>query len=229
VISQILHANDFAQEAARFILARARGAIAARGLFRLGLTGGRSPRAVNDALISLAGDLPWPKVQFTFGDERCVPPEHADSNFRVARESLFGPAGVPEGNVFRMRGEIDPASAAEEYEAKLAAVATRLGEARYTHDLLLLGLGEDGHVASLFPDSPALDENTRNVLPVIGPKPPPQRISMTFPLINAARQVLFLVPDAAKRDIVKGVIDGDARYPASRVRAQEQVSWLLGW
>lgn len=229
MISQILHANDFAQEAARFILARARGAIAARGLFRLGLTGGRSPRAVNDALISLAGDLPWPKVQFTFGDERCVPPEHADSNFRVARESLFGPAGVPEGNVFRMRGEIDPASAAEEYEAKLAAVATRLGEARYTHDLLLLGLGEDGHVASLFPDSPALDENTRNVLPVIGPKPPPQRISMTFPLINAARQVLFLVPDAAKRDIVKGVIDGDARYPASRVRAQEQVSWLLGW
>ncbi len=229
MISQILHTHDFPRDAARFILARAREAIAARGLFRLGLTGGRSPRAVNTALLAQAGDLPWSKVQFTFGDERCVPPDDADSNYRTARESLFDPAGIAEGNVFRMRGEGDPSSAATEYEAKLHAVATRCGEALYTHDLLLLGLGEDGHIASLFPGSPALAETTRYILPVIGPKPPPQRLSMTLPLINAARHILLLVPDAAKREVAEAAINGDPRFPASRVRGREQTTWLLGW
>ena len=229
MISQILHSQNFAADAARLILEHARTAIAARGLFRLGLTGGRSPAAVNAALLTAAGDLPWSKVQFTFGDERCVPPEHEDSNYRVAHQSLFGPAGIAEGNVFRIRGEIDPETAAQEYEAKLAAVAARFGEKLYTHDLLLLGLGEDGHIASLFPGTPALDESERLVVPVIGPKPPPQRVSMTFPLINAARHILFLVPDSAKAAIVEGAIKGDARYPASRVRSQEQSTWLLGW
>jgi 6-phosphogluconolactonase len=228
VISRILHSHDFAGDAARFILDHARKAIAARGLFRLGLTGGRSPRAVHTALISQAGDLPWSKVQLTFGDERCVPPDHEDSNYRVAKESLLDPAGIAEGNVFRMRGEIDPEAAAKEYEAKLRAFASRLGEPHYVHDVLLLGLGEDGHTASLFPGSPALEEATREVLPVIGPKPPPQRLSMTFPLINAARHVLFLVPQRDKREIAEGAIGGDARYPASRVHGQEQTTWLFG-
>jgi 6-phosphogluconolactonase len=229
VISEILHAKDFAADAARLILEHARTAIGARGLFRLGLTGGRSPAAVNAALLTAAGDLPWGKVQFTFGDERCVPPDHADSNYRVANQSLFSPAGIAEGNVFRMRGEIDPETAAREYEAKLTALAGRFGEKCYTHDLLLLGLGEDGHIASLFPDAPALDEAVRLVVPVIGPKPPPQRITMTFPLINAARHILFLVPDAAKAPIIDGAVKGDERYPASRVHGREQTTWLLGW
>lgn len=228
-MTRILHATDFAQEAARLILFEAREALAARGLFRLGLTGGRSPRAIHHALVEQAGDLPWGRVQLTFGDERCVPPDHEDSNFRVARESLIAPAGIPEGNVFRMRGEIDPAEAAADYEARLAAVAGRLGEARYTHDLLLFGVGEDGHIASLFPGSSALDETTRNIIPVIGPKPPPQRISMTFPLINAARRILLLVPDEGKRKVVEAALAGDARYPAARVHGQEETTWLVGW
>jgi len=229
VISKILHSQNFAADAARLILEHARSAIAGRGLFRLGLTGGRSPAAVNAALVATAGDLPWSKVQFTFGDERCVPPDHEDSNYRLAHQSLFAPAGVPEGNVFRMRGEIDPETAAREYEAKLAAVSARLGEKRYAHDLLLLGLGEDGHIASLFPGIPALDESERLVVPVIGPKPPPQRLTMTYPLINAARHILFFVPDPAKAAIVDGAIKGDARYPASQVHGAEQTTWLLGW
>ncbi len=228
MISRILHSNDFAGDAARFILDHARKAIAARGLFRLGLTGGRSPRAIHTAIMAQAGDLPWSKVQLTFGDERCVPPDHEDSNYRVARETLIDPSGIPEGNVFRMRGEIDPEVAAREYEAKLHAVAARFGEPHYVHDLLLLGLGEDGHTASLFPGSPALTETVREVLPVIGPKPPPQRLSMTFPLINASRHVLFLVAEPAKREIAEGAIAGDSRYPASRVHGQEQTTWLLG-
>ena len=183
----------------------------------LGLTGGRSPQAINEALVAQAGNLPWIKVQLTFGDERCVPPDHKDSNYRVAKESLLDPSGIPNGNVFRMRGEIDPEAAAREYEAKLRAFAARLGESRYVHDLLLLGLGEDGHTASLFPGSPALDETTREVLPVIGPKPPPQRISMTFPLINAAQHILFLVPQPAKREIAGSSKGGWAmRMPRAR-------------
>jgi 6-phosphogluconolactonase len=229
VTSQVRHATDFAPEGAGFILARAREVIAKRGIFRLGLTGGRSPRAINHALVALASDLPWAKVQLTFGDERCVPPDREESNFRAANESLIVPAGIPAGNVFRMRGEIDAAMAAQEYEAKLAAFAARVQEPRYVHDLLLLGLGEDGHVASLFPGSPAVDETVRNVLAVIGPKPPPQRISMTLPLINASREILFLVPDVAKSAIVDAAIRGDLRYPAARVRAQERTTWLLGW
>lgn len=227
--SEILHLTDFPREAARFILDHARAAIAARGLFRLGLNGGRSPAVVNAALVAEAGDLPWSKVQLTFGDERCVPPEHEDSNFRVAKNSLLDPAGVPEGNVFRLRGEIDPATAAQEYEAKLAAVAARFHEPRYLHDLLLLGLGEDGHTASLFPGSPALAEESRFVLPVIGPKPPPQRLSMTFPLINAARHICFLVAEPAKRTVVEAVLAGDPQLPASRACGRERTTWLLGW
>jgi len=228
VISRILHSHDFAGDAARFILDAARKAIAERGLFRLGLTGGRSPKKFNPMLVAQAGDLPWNKVQFTFGDERCVPPDHADSNYRESKESLLDPAGIPEANIFRIRGEIDPEAAALEYEARLAAVAARFGEPRYVHDLLLLGLGEDGHTASLFPGSPALEETVRNVLPVIGPKPPPQRISMTFPLINSARQILFLVAEPAKHEVADGAISGDPRFPASRVHGQEQTTWLLG-
>lgn len=212
------------------MLAAARESIDHRGLFRLGLTGGRSPRAIHSAFIADAGDLPWNKVQLTFGDERCVPPGHDDSNFRMAKESLIDPAGIPDGNVFRMCGEMDPATAAQEYEARLAAVATRFGEARYAHDLLLFGVGEDGHIASLFPGSAALDEASRNILPISdSPKPPPQRITMTYPLINAARHILFLVPDAGKRAIVEAILNGDESLPATRARAQEQITWLLGW
>jgi 6-phosphogluconolactonase len=182
---------------------------------------------VHFALLAQAADFPWSKVQFTFGDERCVPPDDPDSNYRLAHESLFAPANVAPGNIFRMRGEIDPALAATEYEAKLRALASRFGEPRYSHDLLLLGLGEDGHTASLFPGSPALDEKVRNVLPVIGPKPPPQRLTLTFPLINAARRILFLVAEPAKQPVAQAAMAGDPRYPASRVHAQEETIWLF--
>ncbi len=228
MISRILHSHDFANEAARLILDYAHKSIAARGLFRLGLTGGRSPRAIHQAIIAQAGELPWNKIQLTFGDERCVPPDDAESNYRVARETLIEPSGIADGNVFRMRGEIDPETAAREYEEKLKAFASRFGEPRYTHDLLLLGLGEDGHTASLFPGSAALEETTRNVIPVIGPKPPPQRLTMTIPLLNTSRHILFLVPQQDKRAVAEAAVAGDARYPASRVHGQEQTTWLLG-
>jgi 6-phosphogluconolactonase len=223
---QTIHLKDFAQDAARYVLDAGRKAIADRGLFRLGLAGGNTPRAIYGAMAKLGADFPWDKVQITFGDERCVPPDDQDSNYLMAKESLLDPAPIPSGNVFRMRGEVDPAAAAEEYEAKLAAVAARFSEARYQHDLLLLGLGPDGHTASLFPGSPALAEADRNVIPATGPKPPPQRLTMTFPLINAARQIAFLVNESSKQSVIDEVQAGDPKHPASRITT---ATWLLGY
>lgn len=225
----VIRPGDFAAGAAQFILDHARTALADRGLFRLALSGGQTPRAIHAELVRLGAELPWNHVQITFGDERCVPPDHADSNYRMARESLLDAAAIPAGNVFRIRGEIDPASAAQEYENKLAAVAARFGEPRYVHDLLLLGLGEDGHTASLFPGSPALDETVRNVIPATGPKPPPQRITMTFPMLNAARHVAFLVSGTDKLPLVEEIVRGSSSYPAGRVRSEHgAVTWIVG-
>jgi 6-phosphogluconolactonase len=220
--------QNFAAQAAAFLREEILRAIQAHGLCRLALSGGNTPRAIHRELVSIGGDVPWNHVQVTFGDERWVPPDHVDSNYRMARESLLDLVPIPPGNIFRIRGEIDPEAAAREYEAKLGAVATRSGEARYVHELLLLGIGEDGHTASLFPGSPALDETERNVIPAIGPKPPPQRITMTFPLLNAARHVCFLVTGAGKRQIVEDILAGDLRYPAARVRPA-RTTWLLDW
>jgi 6-phosphogluconolactonase len=228
VTPQVLRTSDFYRESARFIAVEIRAAIAARGMCRLALSGGNTPRAIHQELVR-EGAIAWNHVQITFGDERCVSPDHPDSNYLMARESLLDPIGIPEGNVFRIRGEIDPEEAAREYEARLAAVASRCGEERYVHDLLLLGLGEDGHTASLFPGSPALAETVRNVLPVIGPKPPPQRVTMTFPLLNAARHVAFLVNGAAKHALVEEIVAGGASYPSAMVRpAAGKVTWVIG-
>jgi 6-phosphogluconolactonase len=228
VIPRVIHTPDFALYSARFIAEAAHTAIADRGVFRLGLSGGHTPRPVHEALAEI-GDLPWEKIQITFGDERCVPPDDAESNYRMARESLLDRVRIPAGNVFRIRGEIDSEVAALEYEAQLSAFAARFGEARYRHDLLILGLGEDGHTASLFPGSPALAEAARNVIPATGPKPPPQRITMTFPLINASRHIVFLVNDASKQPVIDEILAGSSSYPAARARpAEGNLTWLLG-
>src|ERR1043166_2594314 len=141
---RVIHSNSFVADAVNVILENARAAINERGLFRIALSGGRTPAPVYAELAKTGAELPWEKVQITFGDERCVPPEHEDSNYRMAKESLLDAVPIPPGNVFRMRGEAPPNEAAAEYEARLAQVAARFGEQRYAHDLLLLGLGDDG-------------------------------------------------------------------------------------
>jgi 6-phosphogluconolactonase len=229
VAPEIRRPADFAAEAAAFILAEMRHAIAAHGFCRLALSGGNTPRAVHAELVRQAPGFAWNHVQITFGDERCVPPDHPESNYAMALETLLAPAAIPDGCVFRIRGEADPETAATEYEARLAAVAARLGEPRYIHDVLLLGLGEDGHTASLFPGSSALEEEARNVIPATGPKPPPQRITMTLPLLNAARHVVFLVQGAAKLPLVEAIVAGGSAFPAARVRpVAGKVTWIVG-
>ena len=225
--TSVQRSSQFVQDAVSIIITTGKEAIARSGLFRLGLAGGNTPKAVYAALADQPDALPWDRVQITFGDERCVPPDHADSNYRMAHEALLSRVPIPEGNVFRIKGEIPHEQAAQECESRLAAVAARFGEERYAHDLLLLGLGEDGHTASLFPGSPALDEAARNVIPATGPKPPPQRITFTFPLINASKMVLFLLNDPKKEGILQGALKGE--YPSGKVvPTRGRVVWLAG-
>jgi 6-phosphogluconolactonase len=216
----IVRTNNFVVEAADTI-AQAAGI---GGEFRLGLCGGNTPRAVYAELAKRP--LAWSEMRITFGDERCVGPEDAQSNYRMARESLLANGAIPEANVLRLRGELEPETAAAEYEKSLRDLA---GGGRYVHDLLLLGLGDDGHTASLFPGTAALQERDRDVIENFVPKFQAHRLTMTFPLINAARRIYFLVNDPAKEEIVNAVIAGDERFPASLVRpADGEVTWIIG-
>ena len=158
-----------------------------------------------------------------------MPPDDPQSNFRMARENLFVPAAVPEKSIMRMRGEIDPQIAAKEYEDRLTAIARGCGEPIYQHDLILLGLGDDGHTASLFPGTTALDEMTRRVVANFVPKLNAWRLTFTFPLINHARHILFLVGASKSPELIERVLAGDPQFPAGRVHpVAGEVTWIIG-
>jgi len=226
---QVVRTKNFVADAAAFILEQARKAIAERNEFRIALSGGNTPAPVYSRIAVEAHDLPWESVRFTFGDERCVPPDDPQSNFRMARENLFVPASVPEKSIMRMRGEIDPQIAAQEYEDQLKAIAARRGESIYQHDLILLGLGDDGHTASLFPGTFALEEMTRRVVANFVPKLNAWRLTFTFPLINHARHILFLVGTSKNPQLIERVLAGDRQFPATRVNpVAGEVTWIIG-
>ena len=224
----VVRSQNFVHDAAEFILRHAYAALAARGHFRIALSGGNTPRPVYTEFAWIGRDLPWERVHFTFGDERCVPPDDAQSNFRMARESLFDLASVPEKSIMRMRGEIDPELAAQGYEEGLDLVATQDGEAIYRHDLILLGVGDDGHTASLFPGTPALEETTRKVVANFVPKFNSWRITFTYPLINQARHVCFLANANKNAALLERVLDGAQKYPAARIApVNGDLTWIL--
>ena len=227
---EVLHSSSFVTDATRLILTAARQAIAERGIFRIALSGGHTPVPIYQQWAATAGDLPWDRVQVTFGDERCVPPDDEQSNYRMARLSLLDTVPIPPGNIFRIQGELPPAQAAADYDARLVQLASRFGEPRYRHDLLLLGMGPDGHTASLFPGTAALTEQTRNVVENFVAKFNTYRITYTYPLLNAARHVCFLVEGDDKKSIVEQILAGEDKYPAAHVQpADGRLTWLLGW
>jgi 6-phosphogluconolactonase len=226
---RVVRTKNFVADAAAFILEQARKAMADRNEFRIALSGGNTPAPVYARIEAEARDFPWDRVRFTFGDERCVPPDDPQSNFKMARENLFIPAAVPEKSIMRMRGEIDPQIAAQEYEDQLDAIATEGGERIYQHDLILLGLGDDGHTASLFPGTAALDEMTRRVVANFVPKLNAWRLTFTFPLINHARHILFLVGASKSPQLIERVLAGDEQFPAARVNPSAgEVTWMIG-
>lgn len=225
----VIRTPNFVADAAEFILKEARAALAARSEFRIALSGGNTPRPIYAEFGRLGRELPWEKVRFTFGDERCVPPSDEQSNYRMARESLFEPAAVPDASILRMRGEIDPLLAAQEYEDQLNLLATQRGETIYRHDLMLLGMGDDGHTASLFPGTLALEEQRRRVISNFVPKFNAWRLTMTLPLLDQSRHVLFLASGAKNHELLEKVIGGDREYPAARVEpVSGQLTWMIG-
>lgn len=225
----VVRSQNFVRDAAEFILQQARTALAERGQFRIALSGGNTPRPVYTELARIGRELPWDRLFFTFGDERCVPPDDPQSNYRMARESLFVLAPVPEKSIARMRGEIDPEIAAQEYEETLDSLATERGEPVYRHDLILLGMGNDGHTASLFPGTAALQEKTRKVVANFVPKLEAWRITFTFPLIAQARHICFLANANKNAALLEKVLRGDAQYPAAQVEAIDgDLTWIVG-
>jgi 6-phosphogluconolactonase len=225
----VIRTRNFASDAANFIVDQAHKAVAERNEFRIALSGGNTPRPIYERLATIGRDLLWESIRITFGDERCVPPDDPQSNFRMAREALFTSAAIPEESIMRMRGEIDPQIAAQEYENQLDLLAAQRGEQIYRHDLILLGLGDDGHTASLFPGTAALEETTRRVIANFVPKFSSWRLTFTFPLINHARQICFLVNATKNTELIERVLRGDPQLPASRVEpAAGDVTWILG-
>jgi 6-phosphogluconolactonase len=220
--------DAFAPTAAAWIAARIEAAVRARGVCALALAGGTTPEPVYRALAEGFGALPWEHVELFFGDERCVPPDHAESNFRMVQRTLVArlPRDAEHARpvVHRMRGEAsDPDLAAREYEQALPDPL----------DLVILGLGEDGHTASLFPGSPAFERvgqgerGARRVLAVRGPKPPAARLTIAPSVIEGARDVLVLVRGAGKAarlaEVLRGPLDPVA-LPAQLARGG---TWMV--
>ncbi len=226
---EVIRTPNLTGEAAAFITRQARRALAEQGEFRIALSGGNTPRPIYTEFGRISRDLPWEQIRFTFGDERCVPPDDAESNFRMARETLFEPFAVPDKSVLRMRGEIEPALAAQEYQDSLALLATQRGETIYRHDLTLLGMGADGHTASLFPGTAALNEQVRRVAANYVPKLDAWRLTMTLPLLNQSRHVLFLVSGDKNPELLEQVLAGSSEYPAARVNPPNgELTWMIG-
>lgn len=220
----VIHSKDFVGDAVALIVAAATEALRERGEFRLALSGGNTPKPVYAALAK--EEIDWSRVIVTFSDERCVPPDDADSNFRMASESLLSHVAIPEANVLRMAGEKDPAEAAREYEAELRG---RSADGIFRHDLILLGMGPDGHTASLFPGTAALEENERWVVENYVAVKETWRLTFTYPLIDAARHVVFLVNSAGKDGILEEVFSGTSSYPCAAVAPSGgKLTWLLG-
>jgi 6-phosphogluconolactonase len=223
---EVLRTKTFASDAANFILTRARESLDERHQFRIALSGGNTPRSVYAEMAKR--DVSWEKLLFTFGDERCVAPENNESNFRMANEALFRPASVPDSSILRMQGEIEPVLAAKEYEALLDALAAKRGEKIYEHDLILLGLGDDGHTASLFPGTEALSETQRRVVANYVPKLNSWRLTFTFPLIFAARAICFLIGGNKDPRLIERIFSGEPALPAARVdQNAKSVTWII--
>lgn len=200
--------QQLAQAAAKLFQQLAQQAIASQGRFTTALSGGSTPEKLY-RLLALDDSLDWAKIHLFWGDERCVPPDHSFSNYRMVRQALLERSPIPPENIHRMYGELDPIVSASQYEQELR----QLFPTSKTFDLFFLGLGEDGHTASLFPGSPALTISDRWVAHVAHTQPPPplvDRLTLTLPAINAAAQVVFLVSGAGKAPALK-----EALYPSA--------------
>ena len=219
--------------AAEEVVRTANEAVAQRARFTIVLSGGSTPKSLYNLLATNARTaLPWDRMFFFWGDERHVPPSDPDSNYRMADETLLSKIPVPAGNVFRIKAENpDAAAVAEAYEQTiLKFFQLKSGEVP-NFDLILLGMGPDGHTASLFPGTTALQEKSRLVVANWVEKMKTHRITLTLPVLNAARCVTFLVSGTDKASVLRAVLEEDVpeeQYPSKLVRpAAGKLIWLL--
>lgn len=205
-------------------------AVAAESSFRVSLSGGSTPRTLYQLLASdeFRNRFPWRLVSWYFGDERFVPYDSPESNYRMVHEAMFAKAPVPPENIHPIPVDGSPEAAAQQYEQTLQHTygATILDPARPFFDLTLLGLGPDGHTASLLPGEPVLEERTRWVAAVSHGRPE-VRITMTYPVIESSRRVAFLVTGSEKEPILRAIRDGSSQVPAARVRPVGELFWFV--
>jgi 6-phosphogluconolactonase len=222
-------AASLSRAASEHFVTLAAEAMVIHGQFVVALSGGSTPRATYALLASdeFAARVDWPRVHVFWGDERCVPPDHPDSNYRMARETLLERIQIPTENVHRIWGELPPDQAAMAYQAELEVVLGAGGR----FDLILLGMGADGHIASLFPGTAALHEQTRWVVAHYVDKLAAWRITLTPAAINTATHVIFIVSGAAKAERLREVLAGPYQpdiLPAQIVRpADGRLLWLV--
>ncbi len=207
------------------------GALQAGGNASLALSGGSTPRSLYELLSEppCRDRIDWTRLHIFWGDERCVPPESAESNYRMAQQTLLRHVKTPPHHVHRMRGELPPAGAARAYELELRSALGAGPDEIPRLSLVLLGLGEDGHTASLFPNTPVLDERRRLIAEVFVERLAASRITMTFPLLNNARTVMFLVSGGSKAAILRSVLqEHRPALPATGVSPQAgELFWYL--
>ncbi len=229
---QILEdSKTLAQAAADHFVAAAEEAIENRGRFTVALSGGSTPQEAYGRLADpmLATKVSWRNVHLFWGDERCVPPEDPDNNYRMARKTLIQKVPIPQANVHRIQGELEPDLAADAYADELRSFFG--SDERPRFDLIFLGLGKDGHIASLFPGSPALRETEHWVLAVFAEALQTWRVTLTPPVLNSARQLSFLVSGKSKAERLQEVLEGEPQpepLPAQLIQPLNgQVTWLV--
>ncbi len=216
---------EVAKAAARLFTTAAVNAAASRGLARIAISGGTTPKAMFQLLANPAQpflkQLPWDRLDLYWVDERCVPPDNSESNYRMTAEALLSKVPLPPDRVHRMEGELDPEVAAARYESAIRNTFKLEGAETPTFDLVLLGMGDDGHTASLFPHTEALNDLSHIVTANHVPQKDTWRVTLTWPVINQGRQVAFLIEGAAKAQVLHDVFTGPYQpetFPSQLIR-----------
>jgi len=228
-------APEVALAAAKLFADSISEAVASRGLARVAISGGSTPKRVFELLADpsqpFVSTIPWSKLQLFWVDERCVPPAHAESNYRMTRAAMLDKVPLPAANVHRMEGELDPEEASSRYESEIRNTFKLEGAETPTFDLILLGLGPDGHTASLFPHTDGLHEMSRICIANHVPQKDTWRLTLTWPVITQGRAVAFLIEGTEKAEILRTVFTGKydpETYPAQLIRpANGKLTLLL--
>jgi 6-phosphogluconolactonase len=228
-------APEVAAAAAELLTSATVDATGARGVARIAISGGSTPKAMFALLADPSAPyfarVPWSKLELFWVDERCVPPTDSDSNYRMTNEVMLSKVPLPAAQIHRMEGELDPQVAASRYEAVLRTVFRLEGAEMPVFDLILLGMGDDGHTASLFPHTQAINELGRLVVANHVPQKDTWRITLTAPVINRAIEVAFLIEGAAKAEVLAAVIEGPRNpelLPSQLIRPESgKLTFLL--